>query len=175
MFALSDNVSFWVCILAVGFLWLTWKFEANQFRSDDLADITQVFYFAYGCTFLPGCALCTFCCAHHRDHDILRGFAAAATSQSMLRHIGLLTLWRCPACLPHLALNIKHPWHPKFVFCDSRIPISLLLQADSQAEEYSRYIPGILPNDLERICVVFTRKNPDINLKRLGKNVSDIF
>ena len=37
------GVSFLVCILAVGFLWLAWKFEANQFWSDDLADITKIF------------------------------------------------------------------------------------------------------------------------------------
>ena len=36
------------------------KFEANQFRSDDLADITKIFYFAYRFTFLPGGALRKF-------------------------------------------------------------------------------------------------------------------
>jgi hypothetical protein len=52
-----------------------------------------------------------FICVHYRDDDIFQGFAAAATSQSMLRHIELhlLTLWRCHACLPRLALNNKYP------------------------------------------------------------------
>ena len=54
------GVSFLVCILAVRFLWLAWKFEANQFWCDDLADITKIFYFAYGFTLLPGGALRKF-------------------------------------------------------------------------------------------------------------------
>ncbi len=57
------------------------------------------------------------------------------------------------------------------------MPIALLLQAYSQAEEQSRYIPGILPNDSERICVVYVWNIPDINLKLLRKtlNMSVIF
>ncbi len=54
------------------------------------------------------------------------------------------TLWCWHACPPRLALNIKHPWHPKYVYCDSSgIPIALLLQAwaYSQAEESSGTLP----------------------------------
>jgi hypothetical protein len=82
------GVSFLVCILVVGFLWLAWKFEANQFWPDDLADITKIFYFAYGFTsFLAvHCASWYFsgiCCSSDITIDAAPHRAASADALAL--------------------------------------------------------------------------------------------
>ncbi len=168
------GVRFFVCILAVGFLWLAWKFEANQFWSDDLADITKIFLFAYGFTFLPGGALREF----YVYIIMIMIFFGDLLQQ---RHHNLNRWYGCICWLGRSGVDMHacHVWRWILNTLDTQNTCQCTVTAVASQSHCcckQRDNPGILPNDSERLCVVVYVWNiPDINLKWLGKNMSGIF
>ena len=89
----------------------------------------------------------------------------------------MLQSWhgQCSTCLPRFELNIKHPWRHSQSLClsQSSLPITLLLQGGSQAQEYVRYIPDICPIIILLLLLAAQMTQKEY-LRHIPKHIPDI-